>query len=374
MTFLPSFTTFEPLTNFLLTAPTDAFLALAALAILGLTIGSFLNVVVYRGASNLSVSYPKRSFCPQCDTSLNWYDNIPLISYLVLSGKCRHCKTSIPLSYPLMEIFYGVSFPFLWLTANSLQEFLVFAIFTCSAGAAAAIDLKTYKLPDSLTLGGILAILALCLPYPELLEQRTFGGLSTFLAMAAIYHFGKLIWNKKTTTLVAEAPTLWVRSPEATYLKIAEDGQTLDETDKLSDSDLFDLPSQSITLIGAFNYTVPSSPKSIYCNKVCIFPEKTLIDSEVEAHSNITVTGNTKQIVHPICPMGWGDVKLMALCGCALGFTASFKALTIAAICGLLFLLTLRAIAKMKRKPLPEVIPFGPWIAGAGILVLILSR
>ncbi|MGH9648673.1 MAG: prepilin peptidase [Bryobacteraceae bacterium] len=72
---------------------------LAGLA--GLLIGSFLNVCVYRLPRDLSVVRP-RSHCPACEKQIAWYDNIPVLSYLVLGAKCRHCGERIPLRYPIV--------------------------------------------------------------------------------------------------------------------------------------------------------------------------------------------------------------------------------------------------------------------------------
>ena len=74
------------------------FVLLAFLA--GLLIGSFLNVCVYRLPRDLSVVTPARSFCPECEKTIAWYDNIPVISYFVLGGRCRHCKARISVGAP----------------------------------------------------------------------------------------------------------------------------------------------------------------------------------------------------------------------------------------------------------------------------------
>src|SRR6266550_1286562 len=81
--------------------------ALAFLA--GLLVGSFLNVCVFRLPRDLSVVRP-RSFCPECERQIAWFDNIPLLSYVVLSARCRHCKARIPLRYPIVELATGVAF------------------------------------------------------------------------------------------------------------------------------------------------------------------------------------------------------------------------------------------------------------------------
>ncbi|MGA2036897.1 MAG: prepilin peptidase [Acidimicrobiales bacterium] len=84
--------------------------AIAALAgVLGLVIGSFLNVVIYRLPRRMSVVHP-RSFCPYCETPVRWFDNVPVVSWILLRGRCRQCHRPISLRYPLVELATGVLF------------------------------------------------------------------------------------------------------------------------------------------------------------------------------------------------------------------------------------------------------------------------
>jgi leader peptidase (prepilin peptidase)/N-methyltransferase len=82
---------------------------LSIIFIFGLLIGSFINVCVYRIPRDESIVKP-RSHCPLCNRIIRWYDNIPLISYILLRGKCRHCGTPISLQYPLLELLTGCAF------------------------------------------------------------------------------------------------------------------------------------------------------------------------------------------------------------------------------------------------------------------------
>ena len=72
--------------------------------LLGLCVGSFLNVVIYRLPNGMSLAKPA-SHCPKCQNPIRWYDNIPVVSYLILGGKCRHCKEKISFRYPFVELF-----------------------------------------------------------------------------------------------------------------------------------------------------------------------------------------------------------------------------------------------------------------------------
>src|SRR5271167_708330 len=77
--------------------------------IFGIMVGSFLNVCIYRLPADKSIVTP-RSHCPQCNKLIAWYDNIPLISYILLGGKCRYCKTHIPFRYFFVELLTGCFF------------------------------------------------------------------------------------------------------------------------------------------------------------------------------------------------------------------------------------------------------------------------
>lgn len=78
---------------------------------LGLIIGSFLNVVIYRSTKEgLKLWDPPYSFCPNCKKRIRWYDNVPLLSYVLLKGRCRYCGWKIPLRYPIVEFLTGLVF------------------------------------------------------------------------------------------------------------------------------------------------------------------------------------------------------------------------------------------------------------------------
>lgn len=123
--------------------------------IIGLEFGSFLNVCAYRLPRDMSVAKPVRSFCPECEKTIAWYDNIPLLSFLILLGRCRHCKARIPWRYPLLEVATGVAF------AVCVAEFGVtalaakYAIFGAIMLTLIATDFETQLLPNEFTLGGL---------------------------------------------------------------------------------------------------------------------------------------------------------------------------------------------------------------------------
>ena len=128
--------------------------ALAALA--GLLIGSFLNVCIYRLPRDLSVVAP-RSFCPECDKPIAWFDNVPLLSYLLLGGRCRNCKERIPWRYPVVELLTGASFfCAVWMLGPTAAA-IKFCLFSAIVITLVFSDLEERILPDEFTLGGAAA-------------------------------------------------------------------------------------------------------------------------------------------------------------------------------------------------------------------------
>jgi leader peptidase (prepilin peptidase)/N-methyltransferase len=145
----------------------------AGLAFLfGLLIGSFLNVCIYRWPRDLSVVRP-RSHCPACEKTIAWYDNVPLLSYALLRGRCRHCGARISPRYPLVELLTGALFFYLVWTTGLTPATAKWCIFAAMLVALVFTDLEERILPDEFTLGGTLAglVLAVFVPLPDMAAQ-----------------------------------------------------------------------------------------------------------------------------------------------------------------------------------------------------------
>ena len=122
----------------------------------GAAVGSFLNVCISRWPLNLSVVRP-RSRCPRCERAITWYENVPIVSWIVLRGKCRGCRLPISIQYPAVEL--GIAL--LWVAAFaafSSDWFLALrvAVFTTVLVGIAVTDLKHYLIPDGFTVFGLL--------------------------------------------------------------------------------------------------------------------------------------------------------------------------------------------------------------------------
>jgi leader peptidase (prepilin peptidase)/N-methyltransferase len=138
---------------------------LAAVVILagvaGLLIGSFLNVVVYRVPRGLSLVRPP-SFCPRCRTSVEWYDNIPVASWLALRGRCRRCREPIPVRYPLVEAITGGCFAAVAAALGADWAVPGFCLLTATVIAIVAIELDRAVAPPGIAfVGTALAVVAL---------------------------------------------------------------------------------------------------------------------------------------------------------------------------------------------------------------------
>jgi leader peptidase (prepilin peptidase) / N-methyltransferase len=129
-------------------------------AVIGLAIGSFLNVVIWRVPRKESVVRPP-SHCPQCETPIRPADNIPVLSWLLLRGKCRHCGLPIPVRYPLVEASCGVLFAAVAARFGASWELPAYLVLAAALLAISLIDLEHFIVPDRITAPLTLSALAL---------------------------------------------------------------------------------------------------------------------------------------------------------------------------------------------------------------------
>jgi leader peptidase (prepilin peptidase)/N-methyltransferase len=192
------------------------------LAVLGLCVGSFLNVVIHRlpqmleaqwqadaqamlkpdaapaPAAALTLSKPA-SRCPKCGHQIRWFENIPLVSWLVLRGKCSACGTRISVRYPLIELTTGLLFALCGLSFGAQPTTLLWCGFMATLVAAAGIDWDTTLLPDDLTLplmwAGLAAAALGWLPIP--LKESLWGTVAGYLSLWTVYWLFKLTTGKE---------------------------------------------------------------------------------------------------------------------------------------------------------------------------------
>jgi leader peptidase (prepilin peptidase)/N-methyltransferase len=188
-----------------------ASFAIVAIGIFGLFIGSFLNVVVYRVPLKKSVVSPP-SACPHCDKHIAWYDNIPLLSWLILRGKCRHCGGPISVRYPLIELGTGLFFAAITARffdedvayhpslagAASLVVLVAFLYLGAISVALSIIDLETFTLPNRIVYPAYIVGLVLFLAasilsgdYGPLLRAAIAAAILFVLYFALVFFYPK---------------------------------------------------------------------------------------------------------------------------------------------------------------------------------------
>ncbi len=135
--------------------------------LLGLAVGSFLNVAIHRLPQDQSLIRPS-SHCPKCKNPIKWYDNLPVLSFSFLRGRCRHCGEKISIRYPLIELLSAFIWYESWRRTGESVVFLIPVIFISLLLVATVTDLETGLIPDEVSLGGMAAGLAASLFWPEL--------------------------------------------------------------------------------------------------------------------------------------------------------------------------------------------------------------
>lgn len=185
-------------------------LAVASL-IFGLAVGSFLNVVIHRLPLGESLAQP-RSHCPSCGAFVRWFDNVPVLSYLWLCGRCRDCRGSISLRYPAVELLTGVLFGAITLRYGADPMTPVWLLFGAALIAAAVIDFDHQIIPDEISLGGLVAAM-LIVPGVRAISGDRFGTALLVSASGAMLG-GGLFWlvgfaHARVSTLVGREFEHW---------------------------------------------------------------------------------------------------------------------------------------------------------------------
>jgi leader peptidase (prepilin peptidase) / N-methyltransferase len=152
-------------------------MTLLHVVILGLVVGSFLNVVIARLPDRRSLWAPA-SACPGCGNAIAWHDNVPLVSFIALRGRCRACAAPISWRYPIAEGATAILFGVAWIVfGGSLVDFTVAAALLAALVAVTAIDLRYQIIPDAITLPGVLAGLVASVASHRVSWMESAGGI-----------------------------------------------------------------------------------------------------------------------------------------------------------------------------------------------------
>ena len=173
-----------------------SFITGTAVFIIGLLIGSFSNVCIYRIPRNESIVFPA-SHCPTCNQTIRWYDNIPVLSYLFLKGRCRFCQNRISAEYPLVESLTGLIYLFLFLSFGWQIKTPIYMFFCSALIIIAFIDLKERIIPDNISIpfmfaGFLISFFLKDISYLDsLLGILAGGGSLLLIAVVGSYLFKK---------------------------------------------------------------------------------------------------------------------------------------------------------------------------------------
>ncbi len=165
---------------------------------IGICLGSFANVCIYRLPKNKQI-ITGRSFCPKCKKTIKWLDNIPLISFLLLNGKCRKCRKPISLKYFIIELITGIGFLLIYLNFNNYLTIIFLSVLFLLYLIIFFIDLKHFIIPDGLNFGIMaLAIFKNFLPnfntsFTHDINQSIVGGIVGYLSIWIIIYLYRVI-------------------------------------------------------------------------------------------------------------------------------------------------------------------------------------
>jgi len=159
---------------------------------IGMCVGSFLNVCIYRLPEGSSIVRPP-SACPKCGASIRWYDNIPVISYLLLRGRCRGCRAPISIRYPIVELITGLLALATWLQFGMRPATPIYFLFIAALLVITFIDIDHRIIPDIISLPGIPLGFAASFLLPELDWMSSLIGIvaggGILFSIAWGYHF-----------------------------------------------------------------------------------------------------------------------------------------------------------------------------------------
>ncbi|EEF61227.1 prepilin peptidase [Pedosphaera parvula] len=331
--------------------------------VFGSMVGSFLNVCIHRMPIGESIVRPP-SHCPHCKYSIPWFLNIPLVTWLYLSGKCANCGAPISIRYFLVELLTGLVFLSCWLFYGSQSAMLalVYCLFLAGLIAATFIDFEHFIIPDEITIGGI-AVGIFCsfiVPamhhtksIPDSMKQSFVGALVGGGLIYGILRLGKLAFGRQKLELQADTKILF------TETSIILPGQ------ELLYEDLFYRDSDVIKLVAA---KVELTDRCYRDVNVRLTPVKLQIGEDVLATNDVPyLEVVTNEVVLPREAMGLGDVKFMAAIGAFLGWQAVIFSLVVSSILGSIVGVSLIAF---KKQAWSSRLPYGPYIALAAAIWL----
>jgi len=346
---------------------------------MGAGIGSFLNVVIYRLPRGMSVNQPRRSFCPSCKNQIPMWLNIPIVSWILLRGKCAKCGCSISPRYLGVELLTGLLFYAVFReVGGDWAAFKVWGpamlclwLFTALLVAGSFIDIEHFILPHEITIGGTFAGLLCATWVPSLVgEELHLRGFMISLASAAlgmgglwlVVELGKLAFGRRRQRF--DSPTAWnVTQPDDNEPPVVTLGG-----EQTSWADIFFRASDRMIVTCPELKTNEGSYKNVTAE---LWMEKLKIrhaESSLEEFKMENVTlleGTTTNIVIPREAMGFGDVLLLMMIGSFTGWKCVLFTVLAASVLGTVIAGLSRLLG---RSEWGQKIPFGPYLAAGAMI------
>lgn len=326
--------------------------------VLGATVGSFLNVCIYRWPVDLSINRPRRSFCPNCKQPIPWHQNLPLISWIVLRGCCANCGAKISFRYFAVELVTALLFlaiwkSFPWPVAIAYWIFISFLII------GTFIDFEHFIIPDRVTIGGVIAGVVCSVAIPALMQtdSRIAAGVRSLLAAALGYvillivlEAGKVAFGRKRIRFDAPTPFAWTkRGDDADFVVGTEESLWSDYFAREKDRLLVTCDEARID-----HHTYGNVLLDFRYDRVTAEGHMLMLDDVTQ------ISGVARELVIPREAMGRGDLKFLAAIGAFLGWRAVlfslFAGSLLGSIVGLITLVVGKPVWSAK-------LPFGPYLA-----------
>jgi len=329
--------------------------------VFGCVVGSFLNVCIYRMPIGQSIVSPP-SHCPDCNYSIPWFLNIPVVTWLYLRGRCANCGAPISPRYFLVELLTGGLFLVCWLAfgMQSVLIALIFCLFLAGLTVATFIDFEHFIIPDEITYGGMAVGFLLSIAVPRL------HGTTSFIASAresllglvvgagliyGILRMGKLMFGRQRIALPAETRIVFTETSVHLPDKDIPFGDLFYRR-----SDVIRLHARTLELVDRCyrNVLVQLSPATLRIG-----------DEEINPETVPHMEAVCAEVEFPREAMGLGDVKFMAAIGAFLGWRAVIFSLMVSSMVGAVVGITL---ILMRRREWSARLPYGPYIALAAAI------
>jgi leader peptidase (prepilin peptidase) / N-methyltransferase len=373
--------------------------------VLGAVVGSFLNVCIYRMPLDLSVNEPRRSFCPACKKQLKWHQNIPLLSWLFLRGRCANCGSRIAFRYFAVELLTALLFLAVW-RQFPWQIAIAYWIFVSLLIVATFVDFEHFIIPDQITFGGTAAGIVASFILPALMgTDRRIVSVITSLASAVlgygllwfVLQGGKIAFGKKSLTLTTACDFSWIRrSLQTDGVEESDADLVVGDVSWKSEPPLSLWRSLSAVFVRLFawlrgiketqrgeswiwseTFGRETDVLTMKCPHALVDSEefrdvtlsfthdKLRIDDRIWDLDHVNhITGSVLSLIIPREAMGRGDLKFLAAIGAFLGWRAVLFSVFAGSLLGSLVGLGTLLIG---RRVWSAKLPFGPYLAFGGL-------